>query len=112
MVANDAYIGLYHDFVGDKNESSVIWTDEVNSNIRFDIFLSNQLILVTWLLEVAIKFLMLSPLVRMIIYLCNGPLVVIFSLGFRMFELLTVLWISSIFLSDSLEKFSFNLRIS
>ena len=66
----------------------------------------------TWLLEVAIKFLMLSPLVRMIICLCDGPLVVIFSLGFRMFELLTVLWISSIFLSDSLEKFSFNLRIS
>jgi len=38
MVANNTYIELRRDFVGDETESTVIWMDKVNSNIRFDIF--------------------------------------------------------------------------
>jgi len=37
IIANDAYIGLSHNFVGDENKTSMIWADEINSNIRFDV---------------------------------------------------------------------------
>ena len=69
--------------------------------------------LVTWLPDVDRNFLELSLLIGIIIYLCEGPLVVILMRGLEsVLELFTVLWICLIFLSNSLGKFSLSLRIS
>jgi len=37
IIANDACIGLSCNFVGDENKTSMIWADEINSNIKFDV---------------------------------------------------------------------------
>ena len=70
-----------------------------------------QLRLITCLLDENKNFFKLSLPMGTIICLHNGPLVVILMHSLKTFELFTVLWISSIFLLESLEKFSLSLRM-
>ena len=70
-----------------------------------------QLTLVTWSLDVDKNFFKLLVPIGIIICLYEGPLVVILNHGLGMLELFTILWISSIFLSESLGKFFLSLRM-
>ena len=72
-----------------------------------------RLMLITWLPAVVMNILALSLPMGMMICLHDGPLVVILMcILTRVLEPVTVLWICSIFLSDSLGKFSLSLSIS
>ena len=91
-----------------------LWSDLMKSITTLDLMLFKaQFILVTWSPDDDRDFLELSLPIRMMICLWEGPFVVILIHGLEeTLDLFTVLWISSIFLSESLGKFSLSLRIS